>query len=126
MRALGHIIVLYAAKIKKTSIWIVQTLVIYLYNISICVTSANIVLTFIEVYGLSPLGDIPPRARKPISNKVRWRIFARDNFTCQKCGETGVELTIDHKIALANGGADDEANFQTLCRSCNCSKGAHL
>lgn len=63
-------------------------------------------------------------SRRAIPQHVRWRIFERDGFRCLKCGARGVELTIDHIVALANGGADDESNYQTLCRTCNCGKGA--
>jgi len=50
------------------------------------------------------------------------RIGERDGFSCQHCGvESG--LTVDHVIAVINGGTDDDANLQLLCRSCNSRKG---
>ena len=42
---------------------------------------------------------------------------------CLACG-TKDDLTLDHVVPLALGGADSEDNIQVLCRSCNSSKGA--
>lgn len=39
--------------------------------------------------------------------------------TCYRLADT-----VDHVIALANGGADAFDNLQPMCRPCNCSKGA--
>lgn len=50
-------------------------------------------------------------------------IFARDGWECQRCGSHR-DLTIDHKIARANGGTDEPGNLQTLCMMCNSRKGA--
>lgn len=41
---------------------------------------------------------------------------------CAKCGSTK-DLTLDHIISLANGGTNDAANAQVLCRKCNSQKG---
>src|SRR5438552_3960763 len=35
-------------------------------------------------------------------------------------------LTIDHVHPLSLGGTNEDGNLQTLCRSCNSRKGAHL
>jgi 5-methylcytosine-specific restriction endonuclease McrA len=65
----------------------------------------------------------------------RWRIYARDNYTCQLClkvisrkaiPESGLDFTIDHIIPLARGGAHAEHNWQTAHRICNALKGARL
>lgn len=53
--------------------------------------------------------------------KVRWKIFKRDNFTCQKCG-CQEDLELDHIIPLSQGGEDKEDNMQTLCKKCNVQK----
>lgn len=79
---------------------------------------------YLRHHGTSGL-DLRPRPRRPIADRIRWRVFQRDHFTCQKCGETGVPLTIDHIVSLAKGGTEEEGNYQTLCRSCNCTKGTH-
>ena len=69
-----------------------------------------------------------PAVRAPISRALRNRIYARDRFTCQKCGakkgERGVQLVIDHKKPVKRGGTNDPSNLQTLCSLCNSKKGA--
>lgn len=32
------------------------------------------------------------------------------------------DLTADHIVAKANGGSDDQANVQVMCRKCNARK----
>jgi len=51
-------------------------------------------------------------------------VFLRDGKVCVNCGATE-DLTIDHIIAITNGGTDDLRNLQVLCRACNSSKGAN-
>lgn len=59
-----------------------------------------------------------------ISNpKLRAAVFKRDGHRCRHCRATN-NLSIDHIIAVANGGDNSMGNFQTLCRSCNSAKGA--
>lgn len=57
---------------------------------------------------------------------LRYRIFARDNYTCRYCGNQPpeVKLVIDHVIPRAKGGTDDEANLLVACEACNLGKGA--
>lgn len=50
-------------------------------------------------------------------------MFERDKYRCVNCG-THLNLSIDHIHPFSKGGSDDESNLQTLCRSCNSSKGA--
>lgn len=61
----------------------------------------------------------------------RWRIYARDNYTCRLCGvkierkatpTSGLDFTIDHIIPLARGGAHSPDNWQTAHRICNSHK----
>lgn len=54
---------------------------------------------------------------------VRKRIFKRDGHRCLHCGKTE-RLSVDHVVAVYNGGGNEDENLQTLCRSCNSSKGA--
>lgn len=54
----------------------------------------------------------------------RANIFARDNYTCQYCGEkfdTG-DLTFDHIIPVARGGKKSWNNIVTSCWRCNNKK----
>lgn len=76
-----------------------------------------------------------------VAGSVRRRIFRRDEYRCQFCGLQGREhrhasgaftfptekvdvfLSIDHIVARANGGSNDETNLRTLCVPCNTKKG---
>ena len=62
--------------------------------------------------------------RRPISKRVRFAVFRRDHFTCQYCGACAPDarLEVDHRLAAANGGSDDESNLVTACRECNSGK----
>lgn len=53
----------------------------------------------------------------------RAAIFARDGGVCRVCGSAR-RLALDHIVPLARGGGNGPENLQTLCRSCNSSKGA--
>lgn len=67
----------------------------------------------------------PPPSKKRATSKAvtQLRIFRRDRFTCQQCTVVGGDLTVDHIIPVTAGGTDDDENLQTLCRSCNSTKG---
>jgi 5-methylcytosine-specific restriction endonuclease McrA len=57
---------------------------------------------------------------------VRDQTLARDAMTCQACGRVGdtSSLVADHRIPPERGGDFySTENTQTLCRSCNNSKG---
>jgi 5-methylcytosine-specific restriction endonuclease McrA len=66
----------------------------------------------------------PSTERLPshIWNALRSRIFTRDNYTCQYCGEHGGRLECDHVVPVSGGGGNDESNLKTSCFSCNRSK----
>lgn len=68
------------------------------------------------------------RKRQTITPKTRLRIYKRDNFKCTSCGaapaiDPHVYLEVDHVVPFSHGGADDDANYTTLCRLCNRGKG---
>lgn len=59
-------------------------------------------------------------------------VFERDGYVCQGCGTDCPRdakwprldaATVDHIVAIANGGEHSYANTQTLCFACNTSKG---
>lgn len=56
----------------------------------------------------------------------RRTIFARDNFTCQYCGSTAKDLTLDHVIPRRAGGGASWDNLVTCCRRCNMKKSDKL
>ena len=81
----------------------------------------------------SPLQRLPARLTQPIGNgRLRGRaavertarIKARDLYTCQDCGCVTRELEVDHITPLWQGGADVDANLQSLCTDCHAAKTA--
>lgn len=65
--------------------------------------------------------------RKPISKKLRFEIFKRDEFVCQYCGShpPAVILHVDHIVPVKDGGDNDMDNLITSCSSCNLGKSAN-
>lgn len=64
--------------------------------------------------------------RRNIPSRVRFYVMKRDNYRCQLCGATALQgtlLEIDHKVAVAAGGTNDEGNLWVLCNPCNSGKG---
>jgi 5-methylcytosine-specific restriction endonuclease McrA len=55
----------------------------------------------------------------------RANIYARDEYTCQYCGEKMPpnDLTFDHVVPVAQGGRKDWENIVTCCITCNREKG---
>jgi hypothetical protein len=66
--------------------------------------------------------------RGKVSNHLRFQIYNRDNYRCQKCGKHQIEanLEIDHIIPVSKGGKTEYNNLQTLCHRCNKEKGNKL
>ncbi|APT17173.1 HNH endonuclease [Staphylococcus epidermidis] len=62
--------------------------------------------------------------RKSLSNKIRFEVFKRDNFTCQYCGKSAPEvvLNVDHIEPISEGGTNDLFNLITSCFECNNGK----
>ena len=63
--------------------------------------------------------------KKKISHQKRKQVFERDAYRCKHC-ETHFDLTVDHIIPESKGGTLSLSNLQTLCRSCNSSKGVKV
>ena len=51
--------------------------------------------------------------RKPISTKLRFEVFKRDNFCCQYCGRKAPDiiLHVDHINPVHNGGDNNIINL---------------
>jgi 5-methylcytosine-specific restriction endonuclease McrA len=64
------------------------------------------------------------RRRREQSGMRRLRIYMRDKFRCQYCGEKmGVaELTLDHIMPRSRGGDNSPVNIVTACMACNSRK----
>jgi 5-methylcytosine-specific restriction endonuclease McrA len=54
---------------------------------------------------------------------TRRNVFFRDAHTCQYCGYSGDELTLDHVIPRSRGGVDSWENLVAACVRCNVHKG---
>lgn len=55
-------------------------------------------------------------------NKVRTKVFTRDDYTCQHCGQQlhYSQLEADHKLPVSLGGEEFSLdNLQTLCGPCH-------
>ncbi len=65
------------------------------------------------------------RQRREASGMRRTRIYMRDKFRCQYCGEKKApsELTLDHILPRSRGGDNSPFNVVTACVSCNQRKG---
>jgi hypothetical protein len=64
-------------------------------------------------------------SRLKVPDALRAKIFERDGWRCLRCG-SAQDLEIDHIFPVALGGDNAESNLQTLCKSCNSSKGARV
>ena len=66
--------------------------------------------------------------KKPLVNRrlSRQALFYRDNFTCQYCGKSTKNLTIDHIIPRSKGGKHKWDNVVSACVSCNHQKAEKL
>lgn len=65
------------------------------------------------------------RQRGEVSPKTRWKVLARDSFTCTYCGRKPPEvaLHVDHKVSVKDGGLEELDNLVTACDKCNSGKG---
>lgn len=90
-----------------------------------------------ELYPGSQVPSFPPRRKRPTRaskffksdrwRALRYKILARDNFTCLACGasrKTGAVLHVDHIHPRSRFPhlEWDEDNLQTLCEDCNLGK----
>jgi excisionase family DNA binding protein len=55
---------------------------------------------------------------------IRFSVFQRDQFTCQYCGQRApnVQLELEHRIPVCEGGTDEMDNLVTACTACNRGK----
>ncbi len=54
---------------------------------------------------------------------TRRNLLYRDGHTCQYCGYSGEDLTLDHVLPRSRGGGDTWENMVTACVRCNVKKG---
>ncbi len=75
-----------------------------------------------EQTGPLPAPATMSEGRKTLSIRKRFFILKRDRYRCRMCGRAGIELEVDHKVPVAQGGSDALDNLQTLCFDCNRGK----
>lgn len=81
-----------------------------------------------RLYGRVRLWPFASDTRYPADwDQRRRRVYRRDDYTCQHCGDRGgpygnAELHADHIRPKSHGGSHDYANLQTLCRPCHDQK----
>ena len=65
------------------------------------------------------------RRRREAAGMKRLRIYMRDKFRCQYCGDKKAagQLTLDHILPRSRGGDNSPVNIVTACVSCNNRKG---
>lgn len=66
------------------------------------------------------------RVRGRKLQRIRDRLF-RANPLCVMCTARGMDtvaVELDHVVALANGGTNEESNYQCLCAVCHAEKTA--
>lgn len=63
--------------------------------------------------------------KKKISGSLRIAVFERDMYRCRICADHR-DLCADHIHPESLGGTASLDNLQTLCRSCNSTKGAKV
>jgi 5-methylcytosine-specific restriction endonuclease McrA len=66
------------------------------------------------------------RRRREASGMKRLRIYMRDKFRCQYCGDkkSAAELTLDHIFPRSRGGDNTPVNIVAACLACNNRKGS--
>jgi hypothetical protein len=67
------------------------------------------------------------RGYGPEWDRLRETILQRDEYLCVACRKTGVltaARTVDHILPKSEGGSDDPANLQSLCKPCHEAKTA--
>lgn len=58
-------------------------------------------------------------------DRVRKVVMTRDCGLCQPCLRAGRNTeahAVDHRLAKAQGGTDDPANLEAICRACHATK----
>jgi 5-methylcytosine-specific restriction endonuclease McrA len=65
------------------------------------------------------------RRKRRDNTMKRARIYIRDRYRCQYCGENknAKDLTLDHILPKAQGGATTPQNLVSACKKCNQRKG---
>lgn len=73
----------------------------------------------------------PDPEKRNVSERLRYRVLARDLFKCVLCGrspasEPGVKLHVDHILPFSKGGQTKIENLRSVCNRCNWGKGSEI
>jgi len=98
---------------------------VFLGKVDVLHTDTKIVHTVTGSFDSPSVVRLRRYVRRPVPELrlSRRSIFARDNYTCQYCGHTSRELTMDHVVPKRLGGPTTWENLVCCCRRCNTKKG---
>ena len=63
------------------------------------------------------------KTQRLVDQRINWKVFRRDKYTCRYCGDDDVPMTVDHLILWEDGGPTIEENLVAACRKCNKTRG---
>lgn len=63
------------------------------------------------------------KSQRQLDSKTNWKVFRRDNFTCQYCGDNSGPMTVDHIVLWEDEGDSVEDNMICACPNCNRKRG---
>jgi len=52
-------------------------------------------------------------------DEIRSRVYERDEYTCQRCGDRETELHAHHRKPISKGGTHHIDNLKTVCHECH-------
>lgn len=87
------------------------------------VRAEKVALPFPLVIRLVNYVRLPYRKNIPLTRRT---LLARDNHTCQYCGNADRDLTLDHIVPRSRGGQTEWTNIVAACGPCNRKKGSKL
>lgn len=112
----------------------IRDLVERLVALGVDAPEAAEIVTRSALYGASLVSTAQPEVREPQGrtsssfdakawNRLRHRVFERDNYRCVYCGTDVTDKPqCDHVIPLIQGGSSAIDNLATACKRCNSSK----
>lgn len=63
------------------------------------------------------------KSARQIDQRVSWKVYRRDKFTCRYCGNDDCPLTVDHLVTWETGGPSTVENLVSSCKRCNKIRG---
>lgn len=64
-------------------------------------------------------GHLNYRVANSCWNKLRKRIYARDKYTCQRCGIRNIKMACHHVVPYRISKDDSDTNLVTVCIKCH-------